>query len=83
MPKGIHNRQILTAHVTSDMYHLQHSKNLPKQKLKPTITLICSAYIKNARFTHVIIVEIVDQNIVCGSNTDQRDHFPRIQLDRC
>ena len=26
---------------------------------------------------------LVDQNVamVCGSNTDQRDHFPRIHLD--
>ena len=23
---------------------------------------------------------LVDQNMVCGSNTDRRDHFPRIQL---
>ena len=23
---------------------------------------------------------LVDQNMACGSNTDQRDHFPRIQL---
>ena len=24
---------------------------------------------------------IDDQNMVCGSNKDQRDHFPRIHLD--
>ena len=24
---------------------------------------------------------LVDQNMVCGSNIDQRDHFPRIHLD--
>ena len=24
---------------------------------------------------------LVDQNMVCGSNTDQRDHFPRIHVD--
>ena len=24
---------------------------------------------------------LVDQNMVCGSNTDQRDHFSRIHLD--
>ena len=24
---------------------------------------------------------LVDQNMVCRSNTDQRDHFPRIHLD--
>ena len=24
---------------------------------------------------------IVNQNIVCGSKIDQRDHFPRVQLD--
>ena len=48
--EGIHIRQIPTAHVTSDMYHFRHSK---KSKLKPTITLICCAYIKNARFTYV------------------------------
>ena len=24
---------------------------------------------------------VVDQNMVCGSNKDQRDHFPRIHLD--
>ena len=23
---------------------------------------------------------LFDQNMVCGSNTDHRDHFPRIQL---
>ena len=42
-------------------------------KLKPTITLICCAYIIHLRM-------LADQNVVCGSNTDQRDHFPRIQL---
>ena len=26
---------------------------------------------------------LVDQNMVCGSNTDQRDHFPRIRISRC
>ena len=24
---------------------------------------------------------LVDQNMVCGSSKDQRDHFPRIHLD--
>ena len=24
--------------------------------------------------------KLVDPNMVCGSNTDQKDHFPRIQL---
>ena len=24
---------------------------------------------------------LVDQNMVCGSNKDQSDHFPRIHLD--
>ena len=38
--EGMHIRQIPTAHVTL------------KSKLKPTITLICCAYIKNARFTY-------------------------------
>ena len=23
---------------------------------------------------------LFDQNMICGSNTDHRDHFPRIQL---
>ena len=69
--EGIHIRQILTAHVTSDMYHLQHSKNPAQTKLKPTITLICCTYIKNAR-----LPKLVDQNMVCGSNTDQRNIFP-------
>ena len=29
--EGMHIRQTPTAHVTSDMYHFWHSKNLPKQ----------------------------------------------------
>ena len=29
--EGIHIREILTAHVTNDMYHFWHSKNLHKQ----------------------------------------------------
>ena len=24
---------------------------------------------------------LADQNMICESKTDQRDHFPRIQLD--
>ena len=28
--EGIHIRQIMSAHVTSNMHHFQHSKNLPK-----------------------------------------------------
>ena len=24
--------------------------------------------------------KLIDENMVCGSNTDQRDHFSRIQL---
>ena len=35
-------------------------------------------YIKNARFTYRMLV---DQNMICGSNTNQGDHFPRIHLD--
>ena len=24
---------------------------------------------------------LVDQNMVCGTNTDQKDHYPRMHLD--
>ena len=43
--EGIHIRQITSAHVTSNMYHFRHSKNLPKP------TGFCFAYLYNNEYS--------------------------------